>query len=182
MARISLVHPLDADEEVRALFGELEERFQKVPNLFAAIANHPPAMGPILGLFEAVYAQDGLSDRLKELVLVKVAFGLQSHYCLTLHKAFALERGVSNEELKALREEDDFRSFPEAERVVLRYADAYVEDARQIPDRLYDELRSHYAEGAIVRISLLVSLALLFGDLANALHIPIDAYIGPPKA
>jgi len=117
--------------------------------------------GSFLGLFEAVYAQDGLSDRIKELVLVKVAFGLQSHYCLTLHKAFALERGVTNEEIKALREEDDFRQFPAAERVVLRYADAYVKDARQIPDRLYAELKSHYAEGEIVRISLLISLALL---------------------
>lgn len=182
MERITLVGEDAAPPDVRPLFAVLRERFDKVPNLFAAMAHAPAAMRPVLDYFDAVYARSELSERLRELVLVQVAFGLQSHYCLTLHKAFALERGATIAELKALRDDPELAPFTEEERVVLRYAAAYARDAREIPDDLYGELRARFSEAQIVSLSLLVSLALLFGDLANALHIPVDAILKAPRS
>jgi len=182
MARIALVSEEEASGEVAAVFDVLRRRFHKVPNLFAALARSPAAMRPVLDLFDAVYVGSDLSDRLKELVIVKIAFGLQSHYCLTLHKAFALERGVTNPELRALAEDPTLAGFPEAERVALEYATLYARDAREISDDLFARLRAHYDEGQIVTLGLLVGLGLIFGDLANALELPMDSFVAPPTS
>jgi len=182
MERISLVRAEQASPEIQAFYEGLEEQFHKVPNLFATVAHHPQALQPLLGLFGAVYADTDLSPRLVELTIIKVSYTLQSHYCLTLHKAFALERGLTDEELRSLIEDPTHARFPEAERAVLDFAARYATDAREIPDELVAGLRAHYTEEQIVTLCLLMSLSRLFGDLANALHIPLDAFVRPPAS
>ena len=180
MDRISLVAAEGASPEVQAIYQALQERFHKVPNLFATVAHHRSSLQPLLELFSSAYDSTDLTPRLVELAIIKISFALQSHYCLTLHKAFALERGVTDEELRALMEDPTHAIFPEAERAALDFAAAYAADARNVTDEDYAKLRAHYTEEQIVTLCLLMSLSRLFGDLANALHIPLDAFVKPP--
>ena len=180
MGRIDLIGPDEATDDVRAVYRVLEERFHKVPNLFAAVAHHPAALEPLLQLFGSVYEETDLSPRVVELAIIKVSFALQSHYCLTLHKAFALERGVTDAELRSLVEDPSHAAFPEAERAVLDFAAVYAVDAREISDESCARLREHYSQDQVVTLCLLMSLSRLFGDVANTLQIPLDAFIKPP--
>ncbi len=181
MPRIPLVTRDEADPSTQVFFDVLQERFEKVPNLFGTVAQFPGAMKPLLEMFEAVYAQSGFSPRLTELVMVQVSFGLQSHYCLTMHKAFALEHDATIDEINALRDED-LSSFSESERVALEYAKQYCEDSLAVSDALFGRLSEHYSPSQIVNLTLLIGLSQLFGHTANALHIPIDSFVGAPPA
>ena len=183
MSRVPLVKPEEASPEIQAFFRELEANFHKVPNLFGTLANYPTALTPMLGLFDAVYNRSSLSPRVVELAIIKISYGLQSHYCLTLHKAFALERGVTNDELRALRSDPTHSTFEDSERVVLDFAAQYGEDALAIDDELFARLREHYDEAAIVNLCLLMGLSYLYGQMANSLRIPLDEFITrPPTA
>ena len=184
MTRVRLVESADAEGEVAEFFEVLVENFKKVPNLFATVAHYPGAMKPLLELFDSLYNQSDLDPRLLEFVIIKISFGYQSHYCLTLHKAFALERGATNEEIRALDDPSGLASFPEDERVALEFARQFAEDPLDISDELYQRLSEHYSESQIVNLTLLMGLASLFGQTANALRIPIDSFIGvaPPHS
>ena len=51
MDRISLVAAEGASPEVQAVYQALQERFHKVPNLFATVAHHRSSLQPLLELF-----------------------------------------------------------------------------------------------------------------------------------
>ena len=70
MNRIPLIGKDEASPEVAAVYGMLEESFNKVPNLFATVAHTPQAMGPLLQFFDALYNQSDLSPRLLEMVVI----------------------------------------------------------------------------------------------------------------
>ncbi len=176
--RISIVGRQDASDEVLAIFDTLNARFGKVPNIFASVANHPPALEPLLGLFTSTFDQSGLDPRLVELSVVRLSFSFQSDYCLTLHKAFALERGVPMDAILQLMKDPTHASFPEKERCVLEYVDQWVENSLLISDELFDRLRAHYSEQEIVALTLLMGLAQTFGAMANAFRIPLDSFTG----
>lgn len=178
MSRIPLIGRAEAAGEVAAMFEVLQQNFRKVPNLFATVAHHPPSMRPLLELFDSVYNQTDLEPRLLEMVVIKIAYGYQSHYCLTLHKAFALERGLSNEDIERIRDPETYGAFPDAERAVLEVTDQFAQDPLGISDEQFERLRGYFDEEQVVTLVLLMGLASLFGQLANALRIPIDDFIG----
>lgn len=178
MSRIPLVDKSDASDDVAALYDALEEKFRKVPNLFATLAHHPPAMKPMLELFSALYDQSDLDPRLLEFVVIKIAYGFQSHYCLTMHKAFALERGLTNQEIKDMEDRAHWAGFEARERVLLAFTDQFQKDPNRVSDELFASLSEHYSTGEIVNLTALMGLAALFGQMANALQIPIDSFIG----
>ncbi len=181
MPRIRLVERDDADASGQAFFDALHERFEKVPNLFRTMAHYPPALAPLLGMFDSIYAQSSFPPRLTELVMVQVSFTLQSHYCLTLHKAFALEHDATMDEIDALRD-GDLGAFSEPERAALTYAEKYARDSLDISDDVFVQLEAHFSSAEIVNLTLLIGLTQLFGHAANALQIPIDAYVGAPPS
>ena len=181
MSRIPLIPKEEARGEVATIYGMLEESFQKIPNLFATVAHLPQAMGPLLQFFDTLYNQSELSPRLLEMVVIKVSYGYQSHYCLTLHKAFALERGLTNADILAMEDPAGSAAFPENERVLLEYIDQYVKEPLDVSDELFGRMSQHFTKGQIVNLSLLASLSGLFGQLANALKIPVDQFIGAPR-
>lgn len=174
MPRIPLIAPECAEGSTQLLFQELQQAFHKVPNLFATVAHYPEALRPLLEYYHAVYTKSAIPKRILELAIIKTSFGTQSEYCLMLHKAFALEHGVTYDEIMSLSEDPQHTRFSEPERAVLEYAAQVTSDSRKVSDELFEKLRRHFSEAQILNLALLVGFAQLFGHLSNALHIPMD--------
>lgn len=172
--RIPVLARDEAAPDVRVFYDALAERFGRVPNIFAVSAHHPPALEPLLALFSATFDRSGLDPRLLELAVIRLSFSYQSEYCLTLHKAFALERGVPMAEIHQIIADPTHASFPEHERCVLDYVDQWVDDPLGVSDELFARLREHHSEQQIVALTLLMGLAQTFGLMANALRVPLD--------
>ena len=174
MPRVPLIAPERADGSTQLFFQELQQAFHKVPNLFATVAHYPQALKPLLEYYHAVYTKSAIPKRVLELAILRTSLGTQSEYCLTLHKAFTLEHGVTYDEIMSLSEDPQHTQFSEPERAVLDYAAQVTSDSRKVSDELFERLRRHFSEAEILNLSLLLGFAQLFGHLSNALHIPID--------
>lgn len=179
MSRISLVPDDAVSPETGALFEMARARYDKVPNLFRTLAHQPQALGPLMQLFGTLYDDSPLDKRLIELGIIVISFQQRSQYCLTLHKAFALEQGATTEEIRMLRDGGSYDAFPPHERAVLRYAAAFADEPLAVDDAFYAELQAHFDEPAIVNLSFLLGMGLMFGQIANALRIPQDAITLP---
>ena len=175
MSRIPLITPEQADGSTLEFFQELRQMFHKVPNLFATIAHYPPALRPLLDYFHAVYTKSTMPKRLLELAILKASLGIQSEYCLTLHKAFALEHGVSYDEIMSLSEDPRHTRFSEPERAILDYTAQITSDARGVTDELFARVRQHFSEADILNLTLLIGLVQSFGRLSDAVQIPMDS-------
>ncbi len=175
MSRIPPIAAKQADGPTREFYQELQQAFHKVPNLFATSAHYPPAPRPVLDFFHAVYTKSSMPKRLLELAILRASLGIQSEYCLTLHKAFALEHGVTYDEIMSLTEDPSHARFSEPERAVLDYTAQITSDARDVTDELFGRVRRHFSEAEILNVTLLIGLAQTFGRLSDALQIPMDA-------
>lgn len=174
MARICGIAPGQADESIRVFYEELEKTFHKVPNLFSTIAHYPPALRPVLDYFHAVYTKSTIPKRVLELAILRASLGIQSEYCLTLHKAFALEHGVTYDEIMSLSEDSRHTRFSDPERAILDYTAQITSDARDVTDELFGRVRRYFSEADILNVTLLIGLVQTFGRLSDALQIPMD--------
>jgi alkylhydroperoxidase family enzyme len=62
--------------------------------------------------------------------------------------------------------------FAPAERAVLRFAEAFYQDHRAIPDGVWEELGRHYSEPEILEIAWTIASYIVFGKLIHAFRIP----------
>jgi alkylhydroperoxidase family enzyme len=91
---------------------------------------------------------------------------------MSAHTALAKQLGVSEELLDALYHIDRSRHlFSERELVALRYAEIMTTSARDVDERLWDELQAHFDDGELVEITTVISLFNFFNRFADALQI-----------
>ncbi|RAQ96761.1 carboxymuconolactone decarboxylase family protein [Thermogemmatispora tikiterensis] len=91
---------------------------------------------------------------------------------MAAHTALAGQLGVSEELLDALYHIDTHRHlFTARELVALRFAEIMTTSARDIDEELWDELQSHFDDGEIVELAMVIGLFNCFNRFADALHI-----------
>ena len=69
---------------------------------------------------------------------------------------------------------DEFEAadFTPGEKAVLRFTEAFYRDHRTIPDRVWDDLRRHYAEPEIIELAWTIASYIMLGKLIYAFRIP----------
>jgi alkylhydroperoxidase family enzyme len=91
---------------------------------------------------------------------------------MAAHTALARQLGVSEELLDALYHIDTHRHlFTAREQVALRFAEIMTTSAREVDEELWDELQTHFDDGEIVEITMVIGLFNCFNRFADALHI-----------
>jgi alkylhydroperoxidase family enzyme len=89
MPRLPLVDPddPDADPKAQALLGAIRaglSRSESLPwtdiNVYSAMANHPDALGALLGFGSIVYQQNSLTPAQRELAYLGASVANDCHY------------------------------------------------------------------------------------------------------
>jgi alkylhydroperoxidase family enzyme len=82
------------------------------------------------------------------------------------------ELGVSEEKILALADYATDELYGEEERVALEYADAMTITGREVTDELFERLRRHYDEDAIVELTEIIAWENASSKFNRALRIP----------
>jgi len=82
--------------------------------------------------------------------------------------ASARHQGLTDEMLKALPNYEDSDSFTAAEKVAFRFADVMAGDHRSVSQELFDELKIHYTEPAIMALGWRMAVFVGYGRLVYA--------------
>ncbi len=79
--------------------------------------------------------------------------------------------GVSDEKILAIDEHADSPLFSDLEHVALEYADAMTRSDRDVDDDLFQRLRSHLEEDAIVELTAVIAWENASSKFNRALRI-----------
>jgi alkylhydroperoxidase family enzyme len=79
---------------------------------------------------------------------------------------------VTTEAELAKVDEFEAADFTPGEKAVLRFTEAFYRDHRTIPDKVWDDLRRHYAEPEIIELAWTVASYIMLGKLIYAFRIP----------
>jgi alkylhydroperoxidase family enzyme len=89
------------------------------------------------------------------------------------------ELGVPDEKLLAIPDYADSPFFDDRERTALEYADAMTITGREVADELFERVRRHFSEDAIVELTGVIAWENASAKFNRALRVPSQQLWGP---
>ena len=144
-------------------------------NLFRTLLQHPQAAKELNSTIIALVSGDRcLSDREREILIMRVAWLGNCEYEWGQHWVVSLIFGMKEEEIAAVRDWQHATCFTEKERVLLAMTDAVLA-MKGIPEKLRIQLAQQFPEPkAQTEIIVCIANWHMFAVMLNAFEIPLE--------
>ena len=119
---------------------------------------------------------DILSPRHRALAELKSAMTVRCEYCIDLGSAIAHGWGLTDEELLALSDYQTATCFSDLDKLILEYATALSRTPVEVPDELFEGLRTHLDNAQLVGLTHIITLGNLRGRFNLALGIGASGF------
>jgi AhpD family alkylhydroperoxidase len=173
MTRLRSLPLEEFDPELRAMLGA--DRKSEREMRPASVRAHHPELAKAYLRFTAAFKQYAvLSERVHELVRLRIAFHNQCRSCMAMRYADAVADGVSEDLVCSLEKPEEASDLTGAERVALRYADLMAHNHLAIGDALYAELAQHFPENAVIELGTWCAICVGFGRLSATWNMVED--------
>lgn len=171
MARLRYVDG-SASPSVEELYERIERLGRPVLNLYRVLAHQPGALSAFLDMSAYVRSGSSLEPGLRELVILATAYELGSEYELAQHVDIARRMGVGADKIEAAT-----GGAPEAldgaQRCAVEYA-RQVARTRTCDEATFTQLRSHFADAAVVDLVVTVAWYHLCAAILGPLEVDVE--------
>ena len=145
------------------------EGLAAVQSVFKSIhALRPEIAARIEAAQRSLYVDGTLSERLREVVRLRIGFHNQCRTCMAVRYA---PDAVPEDLVCSLEHPEESEDLSDGERVAIRFADLFATNHLAIGDEIYAQLRSHFDEGEIVELGFLCALFVGMGRLAATWNV-----------
>ena len=170
MARVPLVAE-DATPEIAALAQKIRgARGGQLHVFYQALLHSPDLAAAWFEFNNAVRFKAGLADRVRELVIMRVAALTGCEYVWSVHEAqYAAKAGVTAHEVAALRS-GKREAFVAREQALIAYVDAMTRDVA-VPDAVFKEMSRHFSTRETTEVTVLVGAYNMQTRVLRALGI-----------
>ncbi len=134
-------------------------------------AHRPELALGMLPFAGALKTQRTLSNRLVELVRLRVAFFNQCRSCMAIRYRDGQADGVDEALVCSLEKPAEAADLSAAEKAAVHYAELFATDHLAIDDKVFEGLREHFSEAQIVELGMQVAFFVGFGRLAATFHM-----------
>ena len=173
MARLPYVDPEKAPAQVR----EALERLPVKLNIFRMMAHAETSFRPMMGLGMSILAQQQLSAKLRELVILRVGSLSNARYEWVQHVPIALAAGATEAQVAALERADIEGPFDALERVVLRFTTEVVKQVRA-SDETFAALAALVSPREVVELVLTIGYYMMIARLLETTAVDMDPPAG----
>lgn len=142
-------------------------------NALALLVRNPALAEAFLGFNGYLLYENGIDDRLRELVILRVAWRLDSAYEWGQHVPVALESGATTDELDRLRADIDLADWGALEGAALRATDELLDDA-DVSDATFAALAEHLDEPTLLDFLFTVGTYAMLAMVFNTARVPFD--------
>jgi alkylhydroperoxidase family enzyme len=179
MPRLTGVSVRDAGLGAKIAFFFTKRSFRQRTGLETATMLEPlrmyayiPKLLNAYGRLESAESKmDILSPRHRALAELKSAMTVRCEYCIDLGSAIAHGWGLTDEELLALSDYQTAICFSDLDKLILEYATALSRTPVEVPDELFEGLRTHFDNAQLVGLTHIITLGNLRGRFNLALGI-----------
>ncbi len=169
MARISLISPESAPDEVKEIY---EKTLRGKPgNVQKALAHRPEMLKNFLSFYASVGRS--LERKLYELIYIRVSLVNGCRYCTQHHVASSKRLGFTPEDWSALKT-GNYSRYSEKERAALTYVEKLTRTPHDITDADFVPLKKQFSEPEIVDIHVLTGLANLTNRFTDPLGLELE--------
>lgn len=182
MARVPLIDE-HATPDIATLVAKIRgARGGQLHVFYRALLHTPGLASAWFDFNNAVRFQTGLDDRVRELVIMRVAALTGCAYVWSVHQLqYAAPAGVTPQEVEALRDWQKSGAFGPRESALLAYVDAMTRDVT-VPDAVFDGMRKRFSERQTVEVTVLVGAYNMHTRVLKALDIDPESGSHPVGA
>lgn len=151
----------------------------RMPNALATMVRHPAVAKPFLS-FNGVLLREGLlSPRLRELMVLRVAWRTRSNYEWVQHARLAHRYDISTEELTAIA--DGTGDWTDLESDLIIAVDELI-DGHAISDGTWQRLAVVLSEAELIEAVFVVGTYASLAMVLNSLRVELDPELDPSIA
>ena len=153
-----------------------------MPNAVATMLHHPGIAGPWLAYNNVLFVSPSLEPRLRELMVLRVAWRTQAPYEWVQHVRLALEVGITRDEIDVIAGFADTAEWSPLEIDLLDATDQLI-DRYRIDDPTWARLAEVLDERQLVEVVFVVGtytcLAMAFNSFGLELDSDLDGVPAP---
>ncbi len=109
-----------------------------------------------------------------ELGILRTGFAVGSKFVFSQHCKGARAAGIAEEKIQAIPHWSVTNLFDERERAVLGYIDEMVLELGRVQDGTFDILKRHFNDEAILELTYITGLYMMYAVLTKALRLEYD--------
>jgi alkylhydroperoxidase family enzyme len=174
MARIPLIEEADHPELADVIARFKAGRRGGLINVYKLLLHSPDLAATWFDHNNAVRWKTHLSGRLREIVIIRVAYLNGVDYVLAQHvPGLALAEGLTMAECEALAHYPVTTLFDARERAALDYAQAMTL-ATSVPDHVFAALRPHFSNREILELAVLIGTYIMHNRVMKGLEIDLE--------
>ena len=171
MARVRLIDENDAVEHHELMRKIKGARGGRLINIYRLMMHSPSLANAWFDLNQAVRYGTEIDGRSREIAVIRVAVLNKVEYVLRAHgPAYALKEGLTPAQVEALADWRPSDLFSGKQRALLAYTDAITREI-DVPDAVFDEVRTHFTERQTVELTLLISAYNMLTRFLKALKV-----------
>jgi 4-carboxymuconolactone decarboxylase len=174
MARVRLINENDAVEHSDLIRKIKGARGGRLINIYRLMLHSPSLANAWFDLNQAVRYNTEIDGQNREIAVIRVAVLNDVEYVLRAHgPAYALKEGLTPSQVEALADWQRSDLFSDKQRALLAYTDAMTREI-DVPDAVFDEVRTHFTERQIVELTLLISAYNMLTRVLKALKVDLE--------
>jgi alkylhydroperoxidase family enzyme len=150
----------------------LEELWGSPPNLYRALANHPPLVAAWTEFARAIRYESRTPRALRELVILRGAQLMQSEYEWAQHLKMARKAGVREGQIAALAQWKNSSEFDAKEKAALALAEEVTNG--KVTDATHAEVLKHFDRQDYVELSLTAAFYAMVGRMLDAMEVQLE--------
>lgn len=158
----------DCDEQTAKLVaGTLRSPDGEALNIFRTMAHHPPVLRRFLALGSELLLTGNLPARERELLILRTGWNCQSAYEWGQHVAIGRASGLTDEEMRGIKDGPEAAGWSDGDALLLRAADELDADS-VVSDATWNALAGSYNEQQLIEIVTLVGYYHLVAYFLNS--------------
>ena len=154
---------------------------QPMPGALGLLAHHLPLGSSWLSFNAVLDKQTTLDVRLRELVVLRVAWRTRAAYEWAQHTRMGYHAGLGAEQVYAIPSGVDADVWTPVERAVLRATDQMI-DRFTVDDRTWAELAEHFTDAELIELLFVAGAYLCFAVVTNSAGLQPDPPTEPIDA
>ncbi|MBW2621542.1 MAG: carboxymuconolactone decarboxylase family protein [Deltaproteobacteria bacterium] len=173
MARIPYANIEETPEKIQEFFSRLTANTNRVMNLHKMMAHSPAAVREFIRIGNRLLYRAELSDRLRELTIIRVSELCGSRYEWVQHVPIALGAGISKEQLEDLSNWQNSDLFSEEDKAILAFTEEVVNDS-QASDATFEAAARFLDHTSLVELTLSIGYWSLVAKFLRTFQIEIE--------
>lgn len=172
-----------ANEDIKRVYAQMEQDIGFVPNFIKTLAHSGNFLESVAALYRDLMGETGLSERLRQLTILKTCQLNKCKYMVGLHTELAKKEGWTAEQIQTMSGDydssDDFNYY---EKEVLRLAELISVEPDEIQDTYWTQLDNHFTSDQVVELVTLIAFFNMINRVILSLQIEPDAVVVEAKS